>query len=120
MSRISKGFAAITPLFALAAGGAAGGAEPPRALALNVIESDGSVEVELVANSPVTQQVQYEIELVGTSRARHRGDTSVPAGNRQVLSRFKTSVADSWCATVDVTEASGASYTLTAGDCSQD
>lgn len=117
MKNSSKRLAVFTPLFGMAAAGAASGAEPPRALALNVIVSGDTVELELVANSPVNQRVQYEVELLGDSMARHKGATSIPAGDRQVLSRFKTSVSETWCAKVEVTEASGAHYTLTAGDC---
>lgn len=120
MRELARRLALITPAFAIAAGGASGAgasSSDTRALALNVIENGDRVEVELIANSPVTQQVEYEIELTGGSHARHRGSTSIAAGNRQVLSTLKTNVGDGWCATVSVTEASGARYTLTAGDC---
>ena len=118
MRSLAKGMAALAPMFAMAFGTAGNAhAEPPRALALVVHEDGDNVEVELVADSAVTQQVEYKVELVGSSRARHSGNTSVPAGNRQVLSRLRTNVTDTWCATVEVNEASGARYTLTAGDC---
>lgn len=120
MRDLARRLALITPAFAIAAGGASGAgasSSDTRALALNVIESGDRVEVELIANSPVTQQVEYVIELTGSSHARHRGSTSIAAGNRQVLSTLKTNVGDGWCATVSVSEASGARYTLTAGDC---
>ena len=120
MRSFPKKWAILTPALALAAGGAAGasaGSEPPRALALNVVERDDVVELELIANSQVAQQVQYSVELIGSSTARHRGDTSILAGERQVLSRLRSSTTGGWCAKVDVTEASGVTYTLTAGDC---
>lgn len=119
MRAFIRRLAILTPAFAVAAGSAAGPAagEPSRALALKVVEGKDSVEVELVANSAVTQQVRYEVELVGNSRARHSGDTSVAAGQTHVLSRLRQSYGDNWCATVRVTESSGESYTLTAGDC---
>lgn len=121
MRRISKRWALVPPALVLAAGGAAGGAgahgQSDRALALEVVENGDSVELELIATSQVTQQVQYSIELIGSSTARHKGDTSIAAGERQVLSRLKSSIGDGWCATVHVTEASGAHYVLTAGDC---
>lgn len=112
-------WALVPPAIALAVGGAAsaGGGDSSRALALEVVEHGDSVELELIAHSSVAQQVQYSIELVGNSTSRHRGDTNIPAGERQVLSRLKSSIGDSWCATVHVTEANGAHYVLTAGDC---
>ncbi len=121
MPDMVKALGMIVPALALAAGGSAaasGGAEPARALALNVLEDGDRVEIQLIAQSRVTQQVQYEVELVGASRSRHSGNTSIPGGDRQVLSRLATNVSDTWCARVDVTEANGERYTLTAGDCS--
>lgn len=122
MRDLLKRLAFITPALAIAVGGAAGAsgrsAEPARALSLNVLENGDKVEIQLIANSRIAQQVEYSVELVGNSNARHHGNTSIPAGNRQVLSRLITNVSDTWCATVEVTEGSGARYTLTAGDCS--
>lgn len=119
MRRKPHKWALVPPTLALAAGGAAsaGGGDANRALALEVVENGDNVELELIANSQVTQQVRYSIELVGSSTSRHRGDTSIAAGERQVISRMKSSVDGNWCATVHVTEASGAHYVLTAGDC---
>lgn len=123
MRRFSRKWAILPPALAIASGGASatggGSPEASRALALEVVEHGDSVELELIAQSRVAQQVQYTVELIGTSTARHRGDTTIPAGERQVLSRLKSNVAGGWCATVDVTEGTGATYTLTAGDCSQ-
>ncbi len=124
MRNLLKRLAFITPAFAIAMGGASGaagasgGEESGRALSLNVSENGDKVEIELIANSRIAQQVEYSVELVGNSNAHHHGNTSIPAGNRQVLSRLITNVSDTWCATVEVTEGSGAHYTLTAGDCS--
>lgn len=120
MRRFRNRLAILTPALALAAGGAASAgasSETPRALALSVVEEGDSIELELIANSQVAQQVQYSLELIGNSTSRHRGDTAIPAGERQVLSRMKSSVGEHWCARVEVTEANGAHYTLTAGDC---
>ena len=124
MRDLVKRLAILTPVFAVAAG--SGGAahadstasgEPHRALTLSVVEGAEDVEIQLIAHSDITQQVEYSLELVGNSRSRHNGSTSIPAGDRQVLSRMKTNVTDAWCATVNVTEESGESYTLTAGAC---
>lgn len=117
MRRFRGKWTMLTPALALAAGGAASAGEPPRALALSVVENGDTVELELIANSAIEQQVQYSVELIGNSNARHRGESSIPAGERQVLSRLASSVGENWCARVHVTEGSGAHYTLTAGPC---
>lgn len=120
MRKLARSLAVLTPALAMAFGGAAGASPASgeaRALSLKVSESDDRVEVELVANSQVTQQVDYQIELVGASRARHSGSTSIAAGDRQVLSTLKTNIGDGWCATAHVTEADGSHYMLKAGDC---
>jgi len=112
----------VTPVLAFAVPGAAGasggGAPQSRAIALQVQEGEDSVEVEIVARSRIAQKVDYAVELVGSSRSRHRGSTSIPANEDRVLSRLKTGFDESWCVTLDVTEGDGTSYTLTAGDCS--
>ncbi len=126
MRNFVQKLAAGVPALAILAGGTVGGGgaaqagsggEPQQALSLNVAETAGNVEIQLIALSSVTQQIEYEIELIGNSRARHSGNTSIPAGDRQVLSRLTTNVTGTWCARVNVTEASGEQYTLTAGEC---
>lgn len=110
--------ALFAPIAAIAAGCSAVSASgETRALSLNVVEGAGSVEIEVVAHSTVTQQVEFKAELTGASNSRHNSSTTIAAGDKQVLSRMKISSGDGWCAKVDVTEASGAKYTLTAGDC---
>lgn len=89
-----------------------------RAISLNVIESSDTVEIQVVADSQVTQQIEFTAELSGGSNnSRHKSSSSIAAGDRQVLSRLKTGRSDDWCAKVEVSEASGQRYTLTAGDC---
>lgn len=110
--------ALFAPVLAVAAGcSAVSAATDKRAISLNVIETAGSVEIEVIADSAVTQQIDFTAELTGSSNARHSSSTSVAAGNRQVLSRMKAAGSETWCAKVEVKEASGANYTLTAGDC---
>lgn len=110
--------ALFAPVLAITAGASAVSASNhERALSLNVIENTDSVEIEVVADSPVTQQIEFTAELTGASNSRHKSNSSVASGNRQVLSRMKINTGESWCAKVVVKEASGASYTLTAGDC---
>lgn len=89
----------------------------PRALSLVIVEDAETVELEVVGHSQVTQAIEFSVELVGASTARHHSSTNLAAGERQVLSRFRTSAAEGWCATVEVKEASGPQYTLSAGTC---
>lgn len=95
------------------------GSEPRQALSLEVEEAANSVAVHLVALSPVSQKVDYTVELTGTSRSRHSGSTTIPANERRVLSQMRTGFADNWCARVQVQEERGAAYTLTAGECAE-
>ncbi|KEO90079.1 hypothetical protein EH31_08280 [Erythrobacter longus] len=106
------------PVLAVAAGcSAVSASNDTRAISLNVVEGADSVEIQVIANSTVTQQIEFKAELTGASNSRHNSSSTVAAGDKQVLSRMKISSGDGWCAKVDVTEASGAKYTLTAGDC---
>ena len=88
-----------------------------RALSLKVVEHSNSVEIEVVADSAVTQQIDFEVELTGASNSRHKSSSSVAAGDRQVLSKLRMSASDDWCAKLKVSESTGAKYTLTAGEC---
>ena len=88
-----------------------------RALTLVVNEGDGLVQLELIAQSSTTQTVEYTLELTGANTSRHRGNSTIIAGERQILSTMKTGNAGDWCANVDVTEENGARYRLSAGDC---
>lgn len=90
---------------------------PQRALSLNVDQTPERVGVELVAHSPVTQRVDYSIELTGASRSRHSGSTTLVAGERHVLSTLRTGIGAEWCARAEVQEETGESYVLTAGEC---
>ncbi|MEO1220693.1 MAG: hypothetical protein AAFY42_05000 [Pseudomonadota bacterium] len=111
-------FALIASAAALAAGcSAVNASSGERAISLDVVENMDSVEIQIIADSSVTQQIEFTAELTGTSNSRHKSSSSVAAGDRQVLSRLKMSTSESWCAKVEVKEASGASYTLTAGEC---
>lgn len=110
----------LAPALSVAAGcNAVSASNDERALSLKVTEKTDSVEIEVIADSPVTQKIEFTAELTGASNSRHKSSSSVAAGDRQVLSRLKMSTNESWCAKVDVSEASGAKYTLTAGECGQ-
>ena len=120
MRNLRGRLAALTPVLAVSMGGAAaasGGGEESRSLALSVVEGESDVELELISNAAADTRVEYEIELIGNSRARHAGNTQLTGGERHVLSRLRANFSESWCATVNVTEADGTTYTLTAGDC---
>jgi len=118
MGKIGQFFAISASLLMLGAGASmAGASSEDRALSLNVIEDAGTVEVQVVADSQVTQQVEFEIELTGASSSRHKSSVTLASGDRKVLSRLKINSADGWCAKLTVSEASGGQYTLSEGDC---
>jgi len=118
MSTFSKIIAAGMSLAALAGGTSmANATSDTRALSLNVKESRETVEIEVVADSPVTQQIEFEIELTGASNSRHKSTVSVASGDRQVLSKLRMNTSEDWCAKLKVSESSGWQYTLTAGEC---
>ncbi|WP_390550559.1 curli-like amyloid fiber formation chaperone CsgH [Qipengyuania sp. MTN3-11] len=89
-----------------------------RAFTMEVSETDHNAELEVIARSPIDQTVEYEIEIQGSSHARHRGKTSLQAGAESTLSKFKVSFADSWCARLTVREQDLAPYEVEAGTCS--
>lgn len=91
-----------------------------QAISMRVDENAETVQVELVANSPRAQVVEYRIEVGGNSRSKHSGKTTVAADAEAVLSRFRVSHDGTWCATAEIVEQSGATYRLEAGDCSQE
>ena len=102
---------------ALLAGGAATMPEN-RAMKLEVLEQPEAVEVRLVADSAVTQKATYEIKVVGSSRSTHRGTTTLSENEETSVSTMKVSHNGTWCVMVEVSEETGASYSLEAGDCS--
>ncbi len=118
MRKFPQLLGALASLSALVGGASmANASSGDRALSLNVVESENSVEIQVVADSQVTQRVEFEIELTGASNSRHKSSVSVASGDRQVLSRLRMNTSEGWCAKLEVSEASGANYTLTAGDC---
>lgn len=89
-----------------------------RAMKLEVVEQPEAVEVRLISDSAVTQEATYEIELIGNSRSIHRGRSTLQKSERTSVSTMKVSHTGTWCVMVRVTEETGASYNLEAGDCS--
>ena len=118
MGKFGQLFAIFASPLILGAGASMAGASPQdRAISLKVIEGTGTVEVQVVADSQVTQQVEFEIELTGASNSRHKSSVTLAPGGRKVLSRMRINASDGWCARLTVSEASGGQYTLTEGDC---
>lgn len=90
----------------------------PRSLSMKVDESADAVQIELVADADSERVVEYDVEIVGRSRAKHSGRTTITAGPPTSLSRFKVSHDGTWCALATIREQGGLSYSLEAGDCS--
>lgn len=103
--------------YLLAHVGGSGMAVEDRAIRMDVEESNGSVAVELVARSSDRQTVSYDVEILGSSRAAHRGTTQIPAAREITLSRFNVAHRGEWCATVTVREENHPEYVLKAGPC---
>lgn len=97
---------------------AAAEAQTPRALTLDVNEGRDQVTISLIALSPVQQKISYDVQLTGSSQARHKGSMTISASTRQVLSTMSSSAGNRWCARVEVREEKLEPYTLLAGSCS--
>lgn len=91
----------------------------PQVVELRVTEAKEFVVIELLADSEREQRISYDIEVIGLSRSRHSGQSTVGPGTTPPISRIRISHSGDWCASVDVREENGTSYTLEAGPCSQ-
>ncbi|EDL48754.1 curli-like amyloid fiber formation chaperone CsgH [Erythrobacter sp. SD-21] len=91
--------------------------ESEQAISMRIEDGDGTIQIEMIAKSPHDQVVDYQIEVIGDSRSRHSGKSKVPAQTETSISQFRVSHSGTWCATAEITEQSGSTYTLTAGDC---
>ncbi len=80
--------------------------------------SGDAAEISLIGRSDQALTVEYELEVEGRSRTRHRGKTSLAAGQRAVLSKVRIDTDGDWCARLTVSQSDGASYEETAGPCS--
>ena len=88
-----------------------------RALALEVVEDGSLIEVQLIADSPQTQQVSYTLEVTGRSTSKHRGRTGLVAGKKHVLSTMRAEKDENWCVRAVVEEDGREPYELIEGDC---
>ena len=92
--------------------------EAPRDTVMLAIERDGNhVQLQLIGESPVTQQVRYEMAFKGQSTSHHRGNATLDAGQRHILSTMRMSVDGRWCVKVTVEEGGGRRYELSGGEC---
>lgn len=90
----------------------------PRDAVMLEVERDGNnVELRLVGESPVTQRVQYDMAFTGHSTSHHRGNATLEAGRRHILSTMRMSVGGHWCVKVAVEEGDGRQYELSGGEC---
>lgn len=88
-----------------------------RAISMEVAEAADQVTVVLKGHSPIDQKVAYELVLEGASTSRHKGRTSLVAGEQSVLSTMRMSATAPWCITARVTEADGSTYEYSEGIC---
>lgn len=91
--------------------------EDTHALTLDVQQHDGAIEVRLIGNAAHTQVVSYLIEVTGQSTSRHRGRTTLTAGNTAVLSTMRASVGADWCVKLVAEEAGREPYEIIEGSC---
>lgn len=89
----------------------------PRALALDVRQVDGAIEVQLTGEAPRAMRVSYELDVTGQSTSRHHGATSLAAGSKAVLSTIRVSAGADWCVRLVAEEDGGAPYEILKGPC---
>ena len=77
-----------------------------------------AVQITLIGETPTSMVAEYDLEVTGSSRTRHRGKSELSAGEPTVLSRVKVATNDGgWCAVLDVRQSDGLAYREQAGDC---
>ena len=90
---------------------------PPRDAVMLEVERKGNhVQLHLIGESPVTQRVHYDMAFTGQSTSHHRGNATLEAGQRHILSTMRMSVDGRWCVKVAVEEG-GRRYELNGGEC---
>lgn len=95
----------------------AGSAQEIRSIALDVEQVGETIEVTLTGHSPVSQRVEYELELSGNSNSTHKGSTVLKADARAVLSTMRMQGGDDWCVRARVREEDGRTYEYAEGSC---
>jgi hypothetical protein len=88
-----------------------------RILALDVRENGGTIEVTLTGTTSEPREVAYTLEISGRSTSRHRGSTTLAAGEPAVLSRMTVSAAADWCVRLLAEEAGREPYEIVRGNC---
>ncbi|SHN59241.1 curli-like amyloid fiber formation chaperone CsgH [Erythrobacter sanguineus] len=89
----------------------------PDALTLEVRQQGDTLEIQLIGDSPRTQQVSYLLEVTGQSSSRHRGKTTLAAHARTVLSTVRTTPGKSWCVRLLAEEEGREPYEILEGSC---
>lgn len=86
-------------------------------LSLQTLVKGDMVEINLRGEASHPTDVQYTVNLSGSSTTRHTGRTRVVPGDPQTLSTLRIRGDTAWCATVEVVQDRDVSYTLRAGTC---
>lgn len=107
--------AAAVPVFLFAA--MTSQTQPRDAVMLELEPDGGFVRLQLIGDSPMTQQVRYEIAFTGKSTSHLRGSATLEAGQRHLLSTMRMSTGPQWCVKVSVEEGDGRRYELRGGKC---
>lgn len=87
------------------------------ALSLDVQHTGNLIEVRLIGNAAHTQEVSYQIEVIGQSTSRHSGKTTLTGGTTAVLSTMRASVGADWCVKLVAQEAGREPYEIIEGPC---
>lgn len=90
--------------------------DEPYAVTLQVRQCGALLEVELIARSPRTQQISYDLEVTSQSTSRHRGSTTVVAGASSVLSTIRSEASGSWYVKLVIEEENRAPYEIVRGN----
>jgi len=89
----------------------------PDALMLEVRQQGDTLEIQLIGDSPQTQQVSYLLEVTGQSTSRHRGKTTLAANARTVLSTVRANSGTNWCVRLLAEEEGREPYEILKGNC---
>lgn len=90
---------------------------PAPALALDIREGKGTIEVTLTGTASERRDVAYTLEVTGSSTSRHRANTTLAAGEPAVLSTITIGSRADWCVRLQAHEADGETYEIVRGPC---
>lgn len=94
--------------------------ERPEALKIDVREEGDVIEIQLIGETPRSQQISYVLEVTGQSSSRHRGKTTLAANSRTILSKVRTTAGGSWCVRLVAEEENREAYEILYGNCSSE